>query len=198
MGVKSNVQGISITPLKTALQYADNKLGITVATSSYSEICDALADYFPEFTGAIYTNGTQDIALDNNGYAFESAVPSAGGATLGASYFSFANVGSNLRSRSIVTNEKIDLRNFNTLYVTYSNSVQGASHSVKSSDISAIDEGYITFAHWYDGSYWYEAVVISSTKANFGAGANRLKLEILYMAQGESQVACQWEKVWLE
>ena len=145
MGVKSNVQGVPIAPLKSALQYAGDDLGITIDTASYSDICDALADYFPEFTGAIYTNGTQDIALDNNGYAFESAVPSNGGATLGASYFSFTNVGSNLRSRSIVTNEKIDLRNFNTLYVMYSNSVQGVSHTTKSSDISAIDEGYITY-----------------------------------------------------
>ena len=45
--------GASLAPLKNALQYADDELGIDVATASYSEICDALADYFPEITALI-------------------------------------------------------------------------------------------------------------------------------------------------
>ena len=196
MGVKSNVQGISIAPLKSALAYADNELGITVATSSYSEICQALSDYFPEFTGEIYTNGTQNIPLDNNGYAYSPSVPANGGATLGASYFTFANVGSNRVCKSIVTDSKLNLRNYNTLNVMYSNAIQGVSHGVKTLDISAIDEGYITCAHWY-GSYWYEAFLVSSAKVNFGDSA-KLDWSILHMAQAESQVACQWEKIWLE
>lgn len=50
MGVKLNAQGISIVPLKTALAYADDELGIDVATASYSEICEALAEAYPAIT----------------------------------------------------------------------------------------------------------------------------------------------------
>lgn len=48
MGVRTNAQGISIAPLKSALQYADSDLGIDVETSSYGEICSALSEYFAE------------------------------------------------------------------------------------------------------------------------------------------------------
>lgn len=40
--------GASVAKLKTALQYADNKLGLDVQHSSYSDICRALGIYFPE------------------------------------------------------------------------------------------------------------------------------------------------------
>lgn len=73
MGVKTNVQGVPLSDLKTALQYADDDLGITVATASYGDICDALADFFPD---------TPEIS----GIASSSTPYSYGGTTWYASY----------------------------------------------------------------------------------------------------------------
>ena len=57
MGVKTNADGISISPLKTALQYADDALGIDVATSSYGEICDALGVFFEPKDVIVFKQG---------------------------------------------------------------------------------------------------------------------------------------------
>ena len=45
------------------MQYANQGLGIDVANSSYSEICAALADYFPEGDLTIFDNGYYDEDL---------------------------------------------------------------------------------------------------------------------------------------
>lgn len=120
MGVKSNVQGISIAPLKTALQYADSELGIDVETSSYSDICDALAEYFPDFDGKWLYGGVYN---DNFG-----AVTTSGSTT----YSKSTNFTTSTGATTGTTTVTILLNNakrFNTIKATASISRQGSTTS---------------------------------------------------------------------
>jgi len=118
MGVKSNVQGVPIAPLKTALQYAGDDLGIDVATASYSEICEALAEAYPEFTGVIYDAGSAKVALDTTGYTVGTGFTSDGTWTLNASNMSAVVPSGESHYRIIGVADAIDLTDYSMLYVT--------------------------------------------------------------------------------
>lgn len=122
MGVKSNVQGISIAPLKTALQYADSELGIDVATASYSEICEALAEAYPELAdGVLYQDGKYGVEWENGVTVFDGdGVPLVGGFTLASDHIQTI-IPSSFGQRVLNTVNTVDLTNYSRLHIEGSN-----------------------------------------------------------------------------
>lgn len=191
MGVKSNVQGVPLSNLKDALVNADAELGITVATASYSEICDALFNYFPEFSGEIYTNGTQNIPLDNTGYRQSPTVNTSGGATLNANSFTFALPATN-RTRVVLTNAKVPLHGFTKLKAI----CDGTTVTL---DITqyANQQAYVWVQCSNDGTYWAYYMGITTEKENYGTYSLATS-SIIKSGISSSYSAKAFTKIWLE
>ncbi len=163
MGVKTNAQGVPLSNLKTALQYADDELGITVASSSYAEICDALADYFPDWDGMIYNAGVETIPIDVTGYLRTSSFSTALAPTKYASYlYVGVDFSGGTSNKALLTNTKVNVTRFNTLYFT----LNGTTRSL---DISSLSGEYYVYIGTYlvpNDRYWLEWG-LSTTKGYF-------------------------------
>lgn len=133
MGVRTNAGGgASVAKLKTALQYADTALGIDVDTSSYAEICDALAAYFPE--ALILFDGSSYASLwTKNSYAYvDDTIRLVRQSVSG-------------RDGVVYTTSPIDVTTYNTLEIDAT--VYGSTRQTYSYDVSALTGNYTVRAY---------------------------------------------------
>ena len=128
MGVRTNAGGgASVGKLKTALQYADGALGIDVETSSYNEICDALAIAYPEeFT--LFNAGNQ--YTDRTGGWDGSYVSGGGSATISTRIY--LQTTANGQIATAFTNNKITIPQNADGLLIYTGTVSFASSSILS------------------------------------------------------------------
>lgn len=194
MGVRTNAQGISIAPLKTALQYADSKLGITVATSSYSDICTALSNYFPSFDGVFFDVNTHNTfeLLDDTGYlrtpSFTTAdVPQFTSSGLRTGIINADNV----HCRAILSAEKVDVTNYNALYFT----LGGTTYSL---DISSVSGSYYVYigSYFVAGVAYYMEWGLTSTKNYYAT--NSVKSQNMGTASSGNPYNSLITKIWCE
>lgn len=192
MGVKTNVDGISIAPLKTALQYAGDDLGIDVATASYSEICEALAEAYPEFTGVIYDAGVFSVSYDNSGYVRAAGYVSAGGATLNASSITFS--APSFVNDKVLIIDKIDYTDYDYIHVL----CNGTTYTIDVTSVTGMAYLYIE-AMQNGSSIYYLTFGLCSQKTNYSQ--NVVDSKYLDISAGSSSSVITSKaitKVWLE
>lgn len=191
MGVKTNADGISISPLKTALQYADAKLGITVATSTYGEICGALADYFPDATGVLYDSGTEYVPWQTGVATILNGYTTVGGFDKNASNMTGrpSLVSNTNQVISVNTADKIPFSSYSTLHIK-------TSKGEYTANCSGWADGYLAiFLYNYFGNYTNYAYV-NTTKNNMQTSAIAGLAMDYYATASPTNVVI--EKIWLE
>lgn len=121
IGVHDNTGSSTVDLLRTSLQYAGDKLGIDIATASYDEICEALAEAYPELAeGVLYQQGQFGVEWENGVTTFDSGVPFVGGFTLADDHIQVI-IPSSYGQRVLNTASAIDLTNYTKLYIEGSN-----------------------------------------------------------------------------
>lgn len=143
------------------------------------------------FDGTIYDAGVQAVPLDNNGYRYNPTYTAVGGASLGASSFSFTLPGAQSTDRCIFTDDAIDLSQWNTLHYIYN-----GTH--KTLDLSSVNEsGYIVFVlTCIPGGGYNLEVSATRVKQDFGQNGNWIVYD--QVAAGSANVTGNFTKVWLE
>ena len=147
---------------------------------------------YASFDGVLYDNGAQAVAWDNTGYARNSSYTPVGGATLTSGYFNFSTSGmSQYTNKCIITDNKVDLSGWNTLYIQ-------AQNGVTSIDVSAINQmAYISVeCDCKSGGSFYLNMGVSTEKTYYDATVN--KLADVGITSGSGNVIEPIYKVWLE
>ena len=144
------------------------------------------------FDGMLYNAGVQAVPWDNNGYDYNATTPSVGGATIGASALSFTLTSLyTLSAKCIVTDDTIDMSDWNTLHILYN----GGHITCDVSDVN--EQCYIVLALWLNsGNEYYLRTFVSRTKNNYGNSSNWIVYENI--ASGSANVTGNITKVWLE
>lgn len=172
MGVKTNVDGISIAPLKSALAYADDELGITVATSSYSEICQALSDYFPEYDGTLYNYGVQNVEWENPGSYTMAGTAQTASINSDNVYIAFGTSHTSRYYKVFGTKEKVDFTGFN--YINFEVSLNEGTKQTFRYSVPSSGEYYVFIGIFAEGdnTNWGAIGYASSKAININTGTN--------------------------